>query len=283
MTTALRADRDIFATPPRRLLWGIAPTGEPHFGYILPLLVMKRLKKAGTQIIPLIANWHGYLDSQKTAWPEIERRTKTYREWFESVGFADAIETSDFYTKADYIELMFKSSPAFKIDDCLDACATTVKAARADQTAAEIIYTLTQIIDIVYLDIDCALCGEDEAPIYEYGLPRLKDAMGHDCTGAYVRLSPGLVDKEMHSSTPAMNKLMLSDNTASLREKIANHLRLLPAGTGSLFPAFLCGPIAEMMPASAELDALRQPPRDAVLLAEALTRAIIRIFDEVRA
>jgi tyrosyl-tRNA synthetase len=279
--SGVRMRENIFENPPRRVLWGIAPTGEPHFGYILPLLVMKRLKKLGSTIVPLIANWHGYLDSRKTEWAEIEERTRHYRRWFESVGFPDAVETSAFYTKADYVELLFKASPFFKLEECLDACATTVKAPRKEQTAAEIIYTITQIIDILYLDIDCALCGEDEAPIYEYGLPVLARELGHACGGAYVRLAPGLIQNEMHASTGKMNKMTLSDSAASLREKIAGHLRGHPATAGSPpLLEFLAGPVAELMPPCEELRALQEKP--AGDLTDLLTRAVVRVFDEVR-
>lgn len=280
----LHMDADVFAQPPKRVLWGVAPTGEPHFGYVPPLLVLRKLKTLGSQIITLVANWHGYLDSQKTQWSDIEARTQAYRNWFISVGFPDVIETSSFYVKPDYMELMFRMTPSFVVSECLDACETTVKAERGKETAAEIIYTITQIIDIEYLDIDCALCGIDEAPIYKYGLPILQRDFQRTCHGVYVPLVPGLLLPEMHASTGAANKMMLSDTHDSLIEKIANHCVFAKSrgSQHSQLAEFILGPIAELMPPVSEIEALQGVTLADQALPGLLVAAVERIFGEIR-
>lgn len=208
---------------PKKILWGVAPTGDPHFGYLLPLYILKRLQEKGTEVFVLIANWHGYLDSNKTEWQEIQARTDFYKDWFKKVGFSNSIETNDFYTKPEYFSLLIKTSPYFDLDGLIACGNTTLKNKGINPTSADVYYLHTQIIDPIYLEIDTVLCAVDEAPIYVYGIDVLKKKSDSFYRGIYTDLSPAIASEEMHSSMPGSNKIMLSDTPHMVIEKIKNH------------------------------------------------------------
>jgi tyrosyl-tRNA synthetase len=48
--------------------WGTAPTGKIHIGYLIPMIKIAHLIKAGCDITILFADLHAYLDSMKTSW-----------------------------------------------------------------------------------------------------------------------------------------------------------------------------------------------------------------------
>lgn len=214
--------------PAKKALWGIAPTGKPHFGYIPYVFALKELTKHGCEIIPLIANFHGYLDGNKSDWDQIDTRTQQYRQWLNAVGLTNIIETNDFYTKADYITLMFKASATFNSNDILNAGDSTLKNDIKDSMVSDLVYTLTQIIDLQYLDVDLAICGIDESPIYKYGIPLLKKNMGHKSRGFYMPMVPGISASEMHASDPDENKIYIDDNLDILSKKMRTHFENTP-------------------------------------------------------
>jgi len=58
--------------------WGTAPTGRPHIAYLLPILNVSRLVKAGVKMTILIADYHAALDNNKTEWEALHCRTEYY-------------------------------------------------------------------------------------------------------------------------------------------------------------------------------------------------------------
>jgi len=91
--------------PPKCILWGIAPTGDIHIGYLPYVGILNKLRKFGSNVICLIANYHAYLDSKRTDWEKIESRTKHYKGFLRAYNLGDTvIESKDEYIKKSYIE-----------------------------------------------------------------------------------------------------------------------------------------------------------------------------------
>lgn len=273
---AVRAPDGLFDRPPRRVLWGVAPTGDPHLGYLLPILVLQRLRSAGSEIVPLIANWHGYLDAGKTEWSHVQARTEVYRAWFASVGFGAVRETNEFYGTREYVELLFRASAELAVSSTLAAGGTTLRRGAGDERVADLLYVATQIIDVPFLGVDCALCGDDESPIYELGLPLVERALAHPCFGAYVAMAPGIVAPEMHASSAAENRISFGDPLAEIERKVRIHIELAPSLESAPLARFFAGPIADVGAVPAETKALAHAisARDRRGVTEALTNAI---------
>jgi tyrosyl-tRNA synthetase len=223
LSKVLQAGRDLHEAPPRRVLWGVAPTGAPHFGYLLPLLLMDGWREQGAEIVPVLANWHGYLDDAKSDWSSINARSDCYLAWLRRFGYEDVAETRSFYGSRDYVELLFRVSPDLNLSETVGAGATTLRRTE-NASLADAIYVATQVVDVAFFNADCALCGLDEAPIYEFGLPILWRRHGHDCMGAYTIMAPGLTEPEMHASSPAENKILFENGPDEVRGKIRGHL-----------------------------------------------------------
>lgn len=195
----------------KRVLWGVAPTGKIHLGYAGYLYLLRQWRAEGAQIILLLANYHGYFDSEKTSWADITAKTEYYRQTFALYGFSDTMETASFYLKDSYINLIFKFAPFLQIETAKQAGKTTLRAKPDSYSLADMLYIATQIIDAMFLNVDIVVCGPDEAPIYEIGLPLLKTHFNHNCECIVLPMCPGLFENEMHSSDVDENKILLDD------------------------------------------------------------------------
>ncbi len=205
------------------MLWGVAPTGSIHLGYAAYLFLLRRLQAAEADVILLVANYHGYLDSNKAKWEAIDDRTRYYKEVFARAGFPRQLETKEFYRSSDYIEALFRLSALCRVGDSLSAGQGTLRAASEAASVADLLYVTTQVLDVHFLRVNLVICGMDEAPIYRYGLPLLREHFGWQCAHIYLPLCPGITDAEMHASDAIENKILLSDSANDVRAKVQMH------------------------------------------------------------
>ena len=219
----------VAAPQAKRVLWGVAPTGRPHIGYLPYLVLLTQLKQRGIEPTVLLATYHGYLDGLKSTWDEIQNRCAMYHEVFESVGIS-LVETADFYRTPEYFDALMRLSSELSVQELLNAGDSTVKCSLESSSAAEVFYTAMQVLDVAFLDADLVLCGQDEADIYRWGLPVLaKPPTSHTCSYAYLPMCPGLTSTEMHSSDDGANKLLLDDDHKTLESRLANQLKSVDA------------------------------------------------------
>lgn len=259
---------------PRRVLWGVAPTGVVHLGYAAAFFVLQSLKRLGSSPVVLLANIHGYWDSQKSAWGEIERRSANYRRWLRLAGLDVSVETNTFYLTAEYMAAIYEISARLPLRDILHAGRTTLKCPPGQRTLGEALYVATQVLDVRFLSVDAVLCGQDEADIYRFGLPLLHTEYGHIATGLFLPMCPGIQATEMHSSDSPSNKIAVTDSPRTVQNKVQEHFRqstgippLAQYACSTLFPlAGIDGLAAEIT------SALRAGLRDAaeVALAQGL-------------
>lgn len=223
--TSIGAECDFVSdsTATVRVLWGVAPTGSIHLGYAAYLFLLRRLRAAGAEVILLVANYHGYLDSNKAKWEAIDRRTLYYKQVFTRAGFPTPLETKDFYRSADYIESLFRFSGLCRVRDALLAGQGTLRATPETASVSDLLYVATQVLDVHFLRVNLVTCGMDESSIYRYGLPLLQEHFGWRCSHIYLPPCPGIIAAEMHASDGAQNKILLSDTPDAVREKIEIH------------------------------------------------------------
>lgn len=198
---------------PRRVLWGVAPTGAPHFGYSAALAMLKLFAAHGAEIILLIANQHGVLDSQKIAECNVTQGTEIYKREFLQVGVPDNwfVETDRVYSRPDYLLDMMRLTANMSLAETLSSSESTLRSGYCEaKTVGDVLYTITQIYDVVALGVDCVVCGLDEAPIYRYGLKVIEEREGRAVSYVYLPLLPGITQHEMHASDDVGNKLSLS-------------------------------------------------------------------------
>jgi len=215
---------------PRRLLWGIAPTGPIHLGYAAHLLVLHLARSRGTEPVLLVANYHGYLDTGKSGWAELEARSQDYARTVRRAGLGDAVIFSrDAYRSSGYFEALLRLSPALVLGRALEAAGTTLGPDRAAPVLSEALYVATQVLDPWFLKCDAVLCGMDEQPLYEYGLPLLAATFQFPCLGLYLPMCPGLASAEMHASSPSSNMIELFMSLDGIRACLEQAVRTDPA------------------------------------------------------
>lgn len=225
--------------PPKKILWGVAPTGDFHFGYAANLLFIRKLMKLGSEPLILIANYHGYLDSEKTEWTNIDHRTKLYKDTFSEVGFDNTIETKNVYSDPNYLVEVFKISKFFNVEDLHKAGITTLTERMGCLTLAELLYVAAQILDIKIFGVDAVMCGLDEADIYRYGIPIIENAYSISVDWFYLNLCPGLNQCEMHCTDDNDNKILFFEEQRDAKKKVELHLSLIGVENSKLLDYFL--------------------------------------------
>lgn len=151
---------------------GIAPTGPFHIGYLVPLGKVIDCIKAGGEAIILIADYHAYLDDQKTPWEKIENRATYCQRCIELTlkDYLDKIEIvrgSTYQTKKEYVEDVFKAAAWVTIERAKRAASQVCRMRKPK--VSELLYPIMQVIDVKALGVDMAIGGIDQRHIYMLG------------------------------------------------------------------------------------------------------------------
>ncbi|MDW8303446.1 MAG: hypothetical protein RML33_01240 [Acidobacteriota bacterium] len=224
---------------PKRVLWGVAPTGDIHLGYLPYIKLLKYFKDKDSNIILLLANYHGYLDSEKTKWESIKERTDHYKKFFHKFGFSenDVVETKDVYTKPDYVEGFLKFSRFLPSISLTKFAQRTLKSFYTrDYKLSDFIYVGLQIFDVVYFRPDLVICGQDEAGIYKLGLPIIQKEVKMTVSYIYLPLVPGIYRSEMHASDEPNNKILIEEVDEAIIDRIKNRRKLINSLRRYLLP-----------------------------------------------
>jgi len=211
---------------PNTALWGVSPTGCPHIGYLPTIALLKHLKSLGANILLLIADYHAYMDSEKTPWKDLDKKTTEYRTVFKAYGFGeDIVILSEIYTRKNYVNSFYEFSRYLPSIELINAAKTTLKSYfTKEYRFSDFLYVATQIHDVKYFNVDFVISGKDECGIYKLGLPILSKITNKKYFFAYLPVIPGLEQKEMHATDKASNKITLFDDRNTIENKIRTYL-----------------------------------------------------------
>lgn len=246
-----------------RLLWGVAPTGTPHFGYATSLLVARTAAVCGFETTCLIADYHAYLDDRKSGWNELAVRGSAYADAL-SPSFQETIYAHNAYVDRLYFEGLMRFSEEVLLADAVESGEGTLRRNREERRVSEVLYTIMQMYDLLHFGVAVAVCGADESPIYRCAHRILHTLNEKSPVFIFVPLCPGIETTEMHASSPGSNKIPLD----------ASELRV--AGLVRSASAEQCGLLAEHV--RAVLRPLASAANMPVLQRECATR---RLEDEV--
>jgi tyrosyl-tRNA synthetase len=212
---------------PRRLLWGVAATGEPHLGYLQYLVVARGLAEYGCDALVLVSTHHAGLDSGKAAWDDTADRGRRYHRVFVKLTHGmRLLRTEEFYATTSYQARLMRFAGHLGVEETIAAGRTTLgNTDRRQATAADVLYVACQAIDVEHLDADAVLCGRDEQPIYDLALDRLRQVTGHRTTCFSLPMLPGLRHDEMHATQPDQDKILLVDTADEIESKLARYWR----------------------------------------------------------
>ena len=242
-----RVDALIAARPARQrkaMLWGVAPTGDPHLGYLPALLTSRLLVQTGMETVLLLADFHAFLDDQKTSWEQLDERTRRYQELL-APSFSRCLRAQAEYLHPRYVTGLIQFSESVELEQAVRFGNGTLRRDSDQRRCSEVLYVLMQLFDLAYFDVGLAICGEDEAPIYR-GWEEVSSRSSHNdgVKFMYVPMCPGVEEPEMHASSTATNRVNLDSGREEVEAALERNVQL--AG-GSLEAARLVSYCAQVV------------------------------------
>jgi tyrosyl-tRNA synthetase len=223
---------------PLKVYWGTAPTGKPHLGYLIPMIKIAQLVKAGCELTIMFADLHAYLDAMKTSWELLEYRTKYYSELIVQILQRLQVDTtkirfikgSEYQLKPDYTIDVYKLASKLTIDSAKKAGAEVVKQS-IDPALSGLIYPILQILDEVYLGTDAELGGVDQRKIFMASHDHIHKIGYKPNIHLMNRMIPSLNSQikdneddelgEKMSSSDSNSKIELTSSSKVIRKKIS--------------------------------------------------------------
>ncbi len=189
--------------------YGTAPTGPFHYAYVIQFNKLIQLAELGGKGTILLADYHAYLDDQKTSFEQMDLRSKYYEECIRGVLGKHArkfkfVRGSEYQHRRDFVEDLYKIAAKVTTTRAKRAASEVVRM-RGDAHVSELLYPLLQILDVKYLNADIIVGGMDQRNIYMLGR-ELLEGVGFQ-KGAYIfmPLLPSLKGggSKMSASDPA--------------------------------------------------------------------------------
>lgn len=213
-----------------RIYWGTATTGRPHVAYFVPMAKIADFLRAGCVVTILLANLHGYLDSQKAPWDLLDSRTSYYQRvivsMLKSIGVPTEklkfVRGTEFELSGDFSHDLFRLISQTTLHDAKKAGAEVVKQ-MSDPLIGSLLYPLLQALDEEYLDCDAQFGGVDQRKIFTYAekyLPQIGYTKRIHLMNPMV---PGLSGGKM-SSSEADSKIDLLDDEETIKKKLSSAL-----------------------------------------------------------
>ena len=203
---------------------GTAPTGRPHIGYLIWILKVADLLKAGFHVKILLADLHGALDG--TPWHILEHRYDYYAasipELIKMIGAntkeLEFVKGSEMQLKPEYMYDVLKMSSLVSVKDAKKAASEVVKLGDNPKLSG-LLYPLMQAVDEQYLKVDAQLGGTDQRKIMVLARENLPK-IGYDARIEIMTpLLPGLIGKKMSASNQS-SKIDLLDDKEIVYKKI---------------------------------------------------------------
>lgn len=209
-----------------RIYWGTATTGRPHVAYFVPMAKIADFLRADCEVTILLADLHGYLDSQKAPWDLLDARTKYYQRIIVSmlrsidvpIDKLKFVRGTEFELSNDFSQDLFRLISQTTLHDAKKAGAEVVKQ-MSDPLIGSLLYPLLQALDEEYLTCDAQFGGVDQRKIFIYAekyLPQIGYSKRIHLMNPMV---PGLTGGKM-SSSEIESKIDLLDDADAVRRKI---------------------------------------------------------------
>jgi len=173
----------------KSVYWGTAPTGEPHLGYLVPLLKIADFCDSDLEVTILIADLHALLErnddhDKRDDSDVISSRSAFYEYLLENILLCLQVKNTN---KVKFIRgSSFQLHPNYTLDALRLATKLSFKDAQrggsemvknsTDPSLASLIYPGMQALDEVYLNVDAQLGGIDQRKIFmlaEEFLPKI--------------------------------------------------------------------------------------------------------------
>ena len=209
--------------------WGTAPTGCIHIGYLLPMIKISEMIKAGCKGKILFADLHAYLDAMKTSWELLNLRTQYYEAIIKQLLLVlnvdlskiEFVKGSDYQLTPEYTIDVYKMLSKISVDAAQKGGAEVVKQSE-NPLMSGLVYPILQVLDEVYLKTDIELGGLDQRKIFMMSRDHLHKIGYKSNIHIMNKMLPSLAGKtnEKMSSSVANTKIELTDTPKDIKKKI---------------------------------------------------------------
>ncbi|KAK6340593.1 hypothetical protein TWF696_008919 [Orbilia brochopaga] len=209
------------------IYWGVAPTGRPHIGYLVPFVKIAEFVEAGLEVKVLVADVYAFLVNYKHSRSLVARRAEYYK--FALGAVFEAILGLPVSCIQFHQETTFADTPGFINDAYELLCHTSQAAARSPTDElrntvmlSPLVCPVVQSLDEKYMNCDFQLGGLDQAGYVVYEdefLPKIGYSRQH--ARIYNKMLPGLTGTKMSASNPR-SKIDLLDPPELVQQKIVD-------------------------------------------------------------
>ncbi|MFH1637467.1 MAG: tyrosine--tRNA ligase [Candidatus Woesearchaeota archaeon] len=205
--------------------YGIAPTGQFHMGYLVPLSKVFDFSNAGIKTKILVADIHAALDDLKTPWEELEKRAAYYKKCIELAfpwkEVPEFVTGSSFQMNKDYQTDVLKIATMSTVSRATRAASEVTR--MKNPKVSELIYPIMQALDEQYLDVDIQLGGVDQRHIMVFAREYLPKVGYKPRVEIMTPLVVGLKGPgaKMSASEP-MSHIKVYDSEDMIKKKISN-------------------------------------------------------------
>jgi tyrosyl-tRNA synthetase len=215
---------------PISFYWGTAPTGKIHIGYLLPMIKITEMIRAGCSGKILFADLHAYLDAMKTSWSLLNLRSEYYEHMIKQLlhifnvdlSKIEFVKGSSYQLTPEYTIDVYKMLSKITVDSAQKGGAEVVKQSD-NPLMSGLIYPILQILDEAYLKTDIELGGIDQRKIFMMSRDHLHKLGYKPTIHLMNRMLPSLGAKktnEKMSSSEINTKIELTDTQKEIKKKI---------------------------------------------------------------
>ncbi|KAH8589535.1 hypothetical protein B0O99DRAFT_676626 [Bisporella sp. PMI_857] len=212
---------------PLKIYWGTATTDRPHPVYFVPAIKVAQFLQVGCNVKILLADLHGFLDSDKAPEGVLEFRAQYYervirallRSVLVDIGNLEFVRGSSYQLSNSFARDLLRLSKRVSVHDAIKASGETVKS-MGEPTMADGIYPMMQLLDEEYLDVDAEFGGIDQRKTFTLANDTMHKMNFKTRTHLVNPMALGLSGGKMSSSDPKSN-IDLLDDAVTIRKKIA--------------------------------------------------------------
>ncbi|OPX69987.1 MAG: Tyrosine--tRNA ligase [Methanoregulaceae archaeon PtaB.Bin056] len=209
--------RKVLARPKKRVYAGYEPSGEIHLGHLVTVNKLVDLKRAGFEVVVLLADLHAFLNRKGTM-EEVRDLAMYNRKCFEGLGLTDVeyVLGSDLQLDRDYELMVLRLSQQITLNRATRSMDEVGRQMEAP-TVSQMIYPIMQMVDIARLGVDAAVGGIDQRKIHMLAREHLPSVGYPSPVCIHTPILNGLDGKKMSSSSG--NYISVADSIEEIQKK----------------------------------------------------------------
>lgn len=210
--------RALLEKPVKSVYTGYEPSGEIHLGHLVTINKLMDMKKAGFDIVVLIANLHAYLN-RKGTFEQIKELADYNKACIEAVGLKGAkfVLGTDVQLTAKYQTEVLTLCQEITLNRATRSM-DEVGRAMDNPMVSQMVYPVMQAVDIPTLGVDAAVGGIDQRKIHMLAREHLPHLGYKAPVCIHTPIVNGFDGQKMSSSKG--NVVSVADSPEDIRKKL---------------------------------------------------------------